>query len=243
MTKTRETIPEATLETLARTFFKEAYGYGFRKVDYLRFVNLLLDVFMKTHTDSQRPLMNNERMEDIATTVSDVQLLRLPLYAKRIRIREFSAKYDPPLFKRWLSDDHGRYFLLSCSTARAIAFEDLIEDESTIIGVVTLYDDTPIGSVAFLDHDHFQRKAEVRGVVGESAMRGKGLAEEATRLWIQYGFRTLGLRKIYLNTLDTNIRNIKLNEELGFRVEGILRNDVFFDGKHHDVLRMGLLNE
>ena len=40
-----------------------------------------------------------------------------------------------------------------------------------------------------------------------------------------------------------NIGNIKLNEELGFQVEGILRNEVYFDDQYHDILRMGMLIE
>ena len=74
-------------------------------------------------------------------------------------------------------------------------------------------------------------------------MRGEPLVKEATRLWIQYGIEVLGLKKICLNTLNTHIRNIKLYEDLGFEFEGILRNEVFFDGRYHDVLRMGMLTE
>ena len=70
--------------------------------------------------------------------------------------------------------------------------------------------------------------------------RGKGYAEEATRLWIEYGFRVLGIDKIYVSTLQTHLRNIKLNEEIGFRVEGLLREEVLLDGRRLDVLRMGL---
>jgi hypothetical protein len=57
------------------------------------------------------------------------------------------------------------------------------------------------------------------------------------------GIAGLGLKKIYLNTLETDVRNIRLNEELGFKVEGILRNECFFDGEYHDILRMALLVE
>lgn len=71
-------------------------------------------------------------------------------------------------------------------------------------------------------------------------MRGRGCAPEATRLWIRYGSRALGIKKIYRNTLRPNIRNIKINEQFSFEVEGILRNEVFFDGEYHDILRMGL---
>ena len=66
------------------------------------------------------------------------------------------------------------------------------------------------------------------------------MAEEATRLWIRYGVNVLKLEKIYVSTLQTQISNIKLNESIGFRVEGLLRNEVLIDGTRHDVLRMGL---
>jgi len=94
--------------------------------------------------------------------------------------------------------------------------------------------------MAFLNYDRKYKKAELRKLIGVPKLRGKGLGKEATKYWIQYGFTELGLNKIYLNTVDTNIRNIKLNEELGFKVEGILRNEILIDGNYHDVLRMGL---
>ena len=106
--------------------------------------------------------------------------------------------------------------------------------------MITLKDGRAIGSVAFLDYDPVQRKAELRKLIGEPELRGKGYAKEASELWLRYGLGTLGLKKIYLNTLNTNLRNLRLNEELGFKIEGILRNEVYFDGQYHDVLRMGL---
>jgi RimJ/RimL family protein N-acetyltransferase len=85
-----------------------------------------------------------------------------------------------------------------------------------------------------------QRKAELRKLIGDAEQRRKGFAKEASALWIRYGFKALALKKIYLNTRDTDIRNVRLNEELGFVVEGVLRNEVLIDGTYHDVLRMGL---
>ena len=57
------------------------------------------------------------------------------------------------------------------------------------------------------------------------------------------GNETGNAKKVYLRTVETNIRNIKLNEELGFKVEGILRNEVILNNAYYDVLRMGLVFE
>jgi len=43
-----ETIPQVTLETVARSFFKETVNYGFQQLDYVRFVNLLLDLSLES---------------------------------------------------------------------------------------------------------------------------------------------------------------------------------------------------
>jgi RimJ/RimL family protein N-acetyltransferase len=44
---------------------------------------------------------------------------------------------------------------------------------------------------------------------------------------------------MYVSTLQTQIANIELNERIGFRVEGLLKNEVLIDGERCDVLRMG----
>ncbi|MGA1865820.1 MAG: GNAT family N-acetyltransferase [bacterium] len=229
----KKEIPQATIEMLARSFFRESYSYGFRQVDYLRFVNLLLDYAMKNKKKTKAP-------EESKNELKDPKAISLPLKGQRIIIRDLDASKDRINFEKWLEDEYGRYFLLSLTTAQAISFDDLIDKSYNIITIICLADYTPIGSVGFLNYDPIQKKAELRKLIGESKMRGMGLAREATQLWIQYGIKNLNLKKIYLNTLNTNIRNIKLNEELGFQVEGILRNEIFFDGKYHDLLRMGL---
>ena len=127
--------------------------------------------------------------------------------------------------------------------AKTISYEQLCNSDANLIGLIMFNDNHPIGLMAYLDVDYGQFKAELRKMIGEPEFRGRGLAKEASALWIDYGFSTLNLQKIYLNTLNTNIRNIRLNEELGFRVEGIMRNEVYFDNCFHDVLRMGLCRE
>ncbi|MBN1560708.1 GNAT family N-acetyltransferase [candidate division KSB1 bacterium] len=228
-------IPDETLEALTRTFFKESVKYGFKKIDYLRFVNALLDIAMS----NGKMVDVNGRSIEAAKMDAAVTADGLPLESERLRIRRYQAK-DKATVQGWLKDEEGRHFLLSRITAKAVELEKFINDKSCLMGIITLKDDTTIGAVAYCNHNPQQYRAELRKIIGDPAKRAMGYAREATQLWIQYGVQKLGLKKIYLSTLNTNIRNIKLNEELGFQVEGILRNEVFFDEKFHDVLRMGL---
>lgn len=236
MKTSNSNLPDPTIEALARSFVKEASSYGFKQVDYVRFVNILLDSAMGQ--ESNNKISANLKYKDIENKLNE--LVTPPLIGEHIKVRLMNEKKDREFFEKWMRDDAGKRFLLSRITAREMSVEELLSMDVNIIGLITLLDDTPIGSIAFLNYDVNHLKAELRKLIGNPKYRGKGYAKEATKLWINYGFCNLDLRKIYLNTFDTNIRNIRLNEEVGFRVEGILRNEVFVDGEYKDVLRMGL---
>ena len=85
------------------------------------------------------------------------------------------------------------------------------------------------------------KQAEYIKMIGEPAFRGKGAAQEATRLILSYGFRTLGLNRIYLRTRGGNLKNIRLNERMGFRFEVVLEEAALFEGRLTDVVLMGML--
>jgi MbtH protein len=231
-------IPSSTLETIARSFYQEARAYGFGMQDYLRFVNVVLEL------SHEEPAPSNENARSRAVPaggIPPVVATDLPIVGSRLAIRAYDEARDIELIRRWLTDRKGRYFLLSRSTAPSPDPGEFLDDPRNAVGMIVLPGQGAIGMVAFLDYDRTQHKAELRKLIGEPSMRGRGYAKEATQLWIAYGLAALQLRKIYLNTLGTNMRNIHLNEELGFKVEGILRNEVLIDGRYHDVLRMGLL--
>jgi diamine N-acetyltransferase len=229
-------IPQKTVETVARSIFREASDYGFGPVDFIRLINELMDLCKDTSEAADRP---HALVASVPRHAFD-PATRLPVRGDSVTIRDFEPDADTSLLEAWLPDEYGRYFMLSSTTAQSISLESLISSTSNRIGIVTLSDGSPIGAMAYLDHNPEQRRAELRKLIGEPRARGRGLAEEATRLWVHYGMESMGLEKIYVSTLQTHIRNIRLNEAIGFRVEGILRNEVLIDGERHDVLRMGL---
>lgn len=230
------TIPDATIRAYARTVYHEAQKYGFERADELRLINALMDLIAdsganETAADLRPPPQAGAR---------DLQVDALPLRSRRLTIRLASGENDIALLETWMHGPYGEHFMLSCSTAQRHDARSLIMHPANAIGLIELLDGTPIGAVAFLDIDREQRRAELRKLIGAAAERGKGYAEESTLLWIEYGRQQLGLQKIYLSTLQTHLRNIRLNESVGFRIEGVLRNEVLLDGRRHDVLRMGL---
>lgn len=226
-------IPNDTIRTFARTIASEARRYGFGDLDFVRLVNAILDIPAANGQETSAPT-KNAASEDGTLDVDS-----FPLASPRLRIRLADESADQELLEGWLDDEYGRHFLLSSSTAQPTDLTSLLSNTQNVVGIV-LREREPIGAVAYLDIDGVQRRAELRKLIGAESARGQGLAEEATRLWIEYGGRTLGLEKIYVSTLQTHLRNIKLNESIGFKVEGVLQREVLIDGERYDVLRMGL---
>lgn len=59
--------------------------------------------------------------------------------------------------------------------------------------------------------------AEYHIFIGDKTFWGKGIGEKASLLIIEYGFKILNLRNIFLNVRHENKRAISLYQKIGFR--------------------------
>jgi RimJ/RimL family protein N-acetyltransferase len=71
--------------------------------------------------------------------------------------------------------------------------------------------------------------------------RGRGLAYESYCKFIPFLFNKLDLHKISLEVLSTNQRAINLYDKIGFRTEGIKRDEVYKNGVWVDSIIMSIL--
>jgi RimJ/RimL family protein N-acetyltransferase len=225
-------LKEIDIETFIKSLTEETIKWGFDSSDYMKIVNALLDLSLNKISN------HNTASKKIKYTG---KVIEFPVKGEHILLRKFINPKDLLKSKEWLSDENGRWFLLSSSYLRQRTIEEVLNDERNILSVIQLDNSVPIGLMGFLDIDKVHRKAEMRKLIGEKEFRGKGYAKEATMLWIEYGLNTLGLKKIYINTIESDIRNITLNRELGFSIEGFFRNECYVDGKFYNILRMALL--
>ena len=102
--------------------------------------------------------------------------------------------------------------------------------------------DRPVGSVYIRDIDKTHQKAEYGIFIGEPQARGKGYGTAAAQLMIKYCFEELQLHRLFLRVYAENIQAIRSYEKAGFVKEAHLREDVCIDGKYHDIVLMGILN-
>jgi ribosomal-protein-alanine N-acetyltransferase len=100
-----------------------------------------------------------------------------------------------------------------------------------------------IGNVKLDFHDTEANVSELGLLIGDKDQWGKGVGSEACRLAIEYGFKSMKLRKIYLAVYESNPHAKKLYEKIGFITEGVLRKHVAVKGQYVDKYLMGLFKE
>ena len=110
--------------------------------------------------------------------------------------------------------------------------------DTRIFGVY--YNDRLVGIVGGENIDLRAGKLEMKKLVGESGLQGKGIGKRAMFGFLYYAFMIRNLNKVYIHSRDINMRNIDLNSRFGFGLEGIFLDDITVGDKHQDVLRMAL---
>ena len=97
-----------------------------------------------------------------------------------------------------------------------------------------------VGLVELMEINLIHRRAEVQIIIDPS-YQGRGLASQAMRLALDYGFKVLNLHKIYLYVDQANTKAVHIYGKLGFIQEGQLVDEFFANGAYHTALRMYML--
>ncbi|MDB6110428.1 MAG: Protein N-acetyltransferase, RimJ/RimL family [Pedosphaera sp.] len=227
---------EQMLKLVAKGFYNELINYGVEKADVLSVAGHLLDnVMVKGPTNKLVDYYNRlftikDVQNDWATTKS--------LTLQQVTI----APMDPSLIPRiatWLRTpairesfyprfpdseaELGRYFLAPTREYCSIFYQ---QQFAGIIGAENI--------------DTESARLEMRKLVGDPGMHGKGIGKRATFLFLYHVFMVRKFKKVYLHSLDINIRNLNLNGKFGFELEGVFLEEARIQDRWRDVIRMAL---
>lgn len=72
---------------------------------------------------------------------------------------------------------------------------------------------------------------------------GKGYGGEAIEWGLGFAFRMANLHRVTLTAFSYNERALRLYERLGFTRESCMREDVWYDGRWHDSIWFGMLED
>ena len=74
-----------------------------------------------------------------------------------------------------------------------------------------------IGNAMYYNIDAIRREAEIGITIGERSCWGQGYGADAVRTLVKHIFRVTGFRRVYLKTLDWNVRAQRAFQSAGFR--------------------------
>lgn len=132
---------------------------------------------------------------------------------------------------------------LPVSTERQEKWIEQYENTDSIIRwMIELSNNTTLGMITLREIDWKNREAtmEIKTNPYET-QRMDGDTKNASYAVIKYAFEELGLHRISSSVLKCNKFSRKLNESLGFQLEGILRGKIFKNNMWNDVYSFGLL--
>ncbi len=122
----------------------------------------------------------------------------------------------------------------------------VLGDPSTIMFAIRQNDTSElIGCCGLCYINWVHRNADLSLYIGwnNSYIDDAGFAGEACGLLFNYGFKELGLQKIWTEIYTFDEPKLKLYKSLGFQIDGELRNQYFYNGKWWNSYMLSLLAE
>jgi len=104
-------------------------------------------------------------------------------------------------------------------------------------------DEELIGGCGINAIDWKNSTATVGIFIGKEGFLSKGYGTDAMKILINFIFNEMNINKIKLDVYSFNVRAINCYEKLGFKKEGTLRNEIFREGKYHDILVYGMFKD
>jgi len=120
-------------------------------------------------------------------------------------------------------------------------FQNTINTDTRKDFVIETSDGKAIGCIGLRKIDTKNKSACFYIVIGEKEYWGKGIGSSAAGLLLGWGFANLGLNKIWSVVRSENTGSLSMLKKVGFKEEGLLRQEECVKGLMIDVVRLGLL--
>ncbi len=152
--------------------------------------------------------------------------------------------------RRWRSDPEVTRFWITQDIPDQAAIERWYarnQADGALVWAI-LSEGEPIGYVTLFEVDEVNRKAELALMIGKRSAWSHGFAKEALATVLRHAFTPvetggLGLHKVWLSVFAENMAARRAYQSIGFREDGVLREDMFRDGTWHDQLLMSVLDD
>lgn len=165
-----------------------------------------------------------------------------------IYLEGLSQKHVCERYAQWLNDKevckenrHGRIFNTLEMTRDYVESVDE-SDTTAAFAILTKKGNKHIGNITLNDISWENNSGEISILIGEKEYWGKGIATEAYKLVIDYGFNILDLHRLKSGMTVRNKTMIKVAEKVGMAKEGVFKNALFKDGEYVDIVQYAIIN-
>lgn len=229
------------LSLVAKSFYKELINYGIDSRDVVTISLNLLDQLTSSSKNETEDVPNYTK-EFLIDDVIDQWKGKHCLQLDSVCLSPLSPQHVQPIVQ-WLQSDSIQNTFIDFLPKEMKLLNRYLLHSSDRKYFAVFYQDQFVGVMGAENIDGLHKKLEMKKLIGASEYRGKGIGKRASFLLLYFAFMILNFNKVYIQTMDTNIRNINLNHKLGFELEGIFFQEVQKDEQFFDVVRMSLLKE
>ncbi len=112
-----------------------------------------------------------------------------------------------------------------------------------MFSIVELESKSLIGACGLLYTNWVIRSSDFSFYIGKNSsyIDHNGLAEEAARLLLSFGFDSLNLNKVWMELYEFDTLKLEFFQSIGFQVDGKLRSNAFEEGRYWDSFILSLL--
>ncbi len=167
------------------------------------------------------------------------------LEGKKVRLRAVE-RVDLPTFVKWINDQEVTQFLelnppMSLEDEEKW-FVNLQKSEDKVFSIDTK-EGKLIGNVGLMRLNWKDRSVLIGIMIGEKEFWNQGYGTDAIETLLRYLFDELALNRVYLIADERNARALRCYEKLGFKKEGVLRQNRYKDGVYTNDVMMSLLKD
>ncbi len=225
------------LKLVSRGFYNELINYGVQKDEILRVASHLLDNLMAQEKKPGEGIQFYNHLFTVGA-VKDEWKERKQLAVQHVTLRSLQLPVVSKVVE-WLKNPAIRESFVPAFPEKEMDLQKYFTHPAReYFGIY--YDDAPVGIVGGENIDPAAGKLEMKKLVGESGLRGKGIGKRATFGFLYYAFLIRNLNKVYIHSRDINLHNINLNSRFGFELEGVFLEDIKVGDKRQDIVRMAL---
>ena len=171
------------------------------------------------------------------------------LETERMYLKKIVPEFAADMYEYSCDPDVTKYLTWSChsSEKETERYIKLLQKKYTAgvfndWGLILKDSEKMIGTCGFTSFDYGQNTAEI-GYVLAQPYWGKGLAVEAARAVMEFGFDVFGLSGFCAKCMEGNDGSMAVMKKLGMSFEGIYKNGMFIKGSYKTIIVYNVTKE